>query len=230
MKRILVSGLLFLISVSLFAQTTPRLITEDESYYTLTYYQVGNQKEGAYKETYKQNGKTKVEGNYRNGLKDGVWKYYDLAGNLTKEETYKNDKLNGKLTTYYNNKVSDITDYLNDKKSGVYQRLAPDGSVIEKSTYRNDRLLSRYTYFPDGKVKTEEVIPTNKNRVYYSKQYYNSGAKRIVSTMKNDECIQSITYYENGKIETISQIVDDQLKLVKRYSENGVEMSTDCGC
>jgi antitoxin component YwqK of YwqJK toxin-antitoxin module len=217
-------------NITLFAQTQPQLITEEKSYYTLTYYQVNDTKEGSYKEFYKQNGKTMTEGAYEKGLKEGVWKYFDLSGVLNKEETYKKNELNGPLTKYAQGIVIETGNYLHGEKDGVWRKFAPDGTLSEKYTYKKDVLLSRYAYFTDGKIKSEEVIPQNKNRTYTYKLYYNSGAKRIVSTLKNGEYIKSISYYENGQIDTVSEIVDGQLKVVRKYSTTGVSMKPDCGC
>ncbi|GHT08004.1 hypothetical protein FACS189426_02590 [Bacteroidia bacterium] len=217
-------------NISMFAQDPPRLITEEAPYYTLSYYQLNDKKEGSYKEFYKQNGKTKTEGVYEKGLKEGVWKYFDLSGALNQEETYKRDKLNGLLTKYAQGKITDTENYLNGEMDGLCQKFSPDGSLAEKWTYKKGVLLSRYAYFPDGKIKSEEVIPRDKNRTHTYKLYYNSGAKRIVSTLKNGEYIKSVSYYENGQIDTVSEIVDGQLKIVKKYSETGVSLKPDCGC
>jgi hypothetical protein len=37
-----------------------------------------------------ENGQVRCEGNYINGLKDGVWKYWDETGVLTEETLYNN--------------------------------------------------------------------------------------------------------------------------------------------
>jgi antitoxin component YwqK of YwqJK toxin-antitoxin module len=230
MKNIFLLIPLFWANITLFAQNQPQLITEDAPYYTITYYQINDTKEGLYKEFYKQNGKVKTEGVYEKGLKEGVWKYFDLPGTLNKEETYKKDKLNGLLTKYAQNKVTETEHYLNDELDGLCQKFSPDSVLVEKYTYKKGVLLSRYSYFPDGKVKSGEIIPRDKNKTYTYKQYYNSGAKRIIATLKNGEYIKSVSYYENGQIETVSEIIDGQLKVVKKFSTTGASLKPDCGC
>jgi uncharacterized protein len=44
-------------------------------------------------EQYYENGKIKIEGYYINEEKNGVWKYFDLKGNIIKTEKYRNDSL-----------------------------------------------------------------------------------------------------------------------------------------
>jgi antitoxin component YwqK of YwqJK toxin-antitoxin module len=229
--KLLPSLILFLsANFTLFAQGQPRLITEDKPYYTVTFYQVNGEKDGQYKETYKQNGNVKTEGVYKTGRKEGVWKYFDIQGIIEKEETYKTDRLNGPVTTYTLGKISVIENFLNGEKDGLSLKFLNDTTLIEKCTYRRGVLLSRYSYFPDGKIKSEEVIPQDKNKTYFYKQYYNSGAKRVVSTMKDGDCIKSKSYHENGQVETISETVDGQLKVVRKFSATGVEVNPGCGC
>jgi antitoxin component YwqK of YwqJK toxin-antitoxin module len=42
---------------------------------------------------YYENGKLQISGWFKNDNKDGVWKYYDEHGKLTKTETYVNGEL-----------------------------------------------------------------------------------------------------------------------------------------
>ncbi|MDR3219506.1 MAG: hypothetical protein LBU22_11145 [Dysgonamonadaceae bacterium] len=219
-----------LASVFVGAQNSPQLITEAATYYTITYYQVNGVKDGKYTETYMQTGKIKTDGLYEKGLKEGVWKYFDISGNITQAESYRKDKRNGTLTTYFQNKILATDTYLNGEKNGISKKFTSGGLLEEKSTYRNNVLLSRYTYYPNGKIKSEEIIPREKNKIYFHKQYYESGEKHVVSTMKNGECTKSISYHKNGRVESISEIVDGQLTMTKKYAADGAVLSTGCGC
>jgi antitoxin component YwqK of YwqJK toxin-antitoxin module len=49
-------------------------------------------KQGSYF-MYYQNGKLQVSGNYKNGQKNGDWKYYDESGKLIRTEKYSDGKL-----------------------------------------------------------------------------------------------------------------------------------------
>jgi antitoxin component YwqK of YwqJK toxin-antitoxin module len=230
MKGFCLICLSLLASVFVGAQNSPQLITEEATYYIITYYQVNGIKDGKYTETYIQTKEIKTDGLYEKGLKEGVWKYFDISGSISKAESYRKDKLNGTLTTYLQNKIWATDTYLNGEKNGISQKFTPDGLLEEKSTYRNNVLLSRYTYYPSGKIRSEEIISSEKNKIYFHKQYYESGAKQIISTMKNRECIKSVSYHKNGRVESISEIVDGQLKMTKKYDSDGNELSVGCGC
>ena len=43
--------------------------------------------DGSYVEFF-ENGDRMVEGNYKNGVPNGIWTYYDETGNIVKIETY----------------------------------------------------------------------------------------------------------------------------------------------
>ncbi|GHU63110.1 hypothetical protein FACS1894123_05220 [Bacteroidia bacterium] len=204
--------------------------TEEKSYYTMSYYEVNNQKEGTYSETYKQNGKTKLEGNYVKGLKEGIWKYYNIAGSLVKEETYKNDLLNGPVTEYEQDKIKQIENYLDGEKDGISQKFTGNGYVAEKQTYKKGKMIARSAYYPGGELKSEMVIPADKNKTYQLKQYFRSGKPEVLSIMKDDECLKSIQYYESGQIETVHERVDGEFKLTQKFSPTGEKLSVTCNC
>lgn len=50
------------------------------------------QKHGSYFE-YHESGELKIKGKYKNDLKEGIWKYYDLDGKMVKREKYKSGEL-----------------------------------------------------------------------------------------------------------------------------------------
>ena len=49
--------------------------------------------EGLHLNWYASNGQRRHETFYKNGIKEGVWKFYNEEGNLTKKETYKDGEL-----------------------------------------------------------------------------------------------------------------------------------------
>ena len=50
-------------------------------------------KEGPYKSFYWNNGNLMLEGTYKNGVKDGIERWYDNDGELEEEKTYINGEL-----------------------------------------------------------------------------------------------------------------------------------------
>jgi len=226
--------LIFLFSIVIFSsasgQENSRLITKEEPFYIITYQEVDGKIEGEYKETLKGGDKIKTIGKYEAGLKDGVWIYHDLSGKLIKEENYNKGNLDGIVLTYNREKLFQKENYRNGEKDGLTEKWNYHEKLIEKSTYEKGKLLSQYTYYGDGSLKSEEVIPKSKNKTYFLKQYYPSGDIKAISTKKDNEYIKTVNYFENGRIENIFERVEGELQMVKKYSENGQELPTGCGC
>lgn len=66
--------------------------------------------------TYHENGQVKEKGSYRNGVKHGKWKEYDVEGVILKMTKYKNGEFKWERL-YKNGKLSQIT----DKKGRVHK-------------------------------------------------------------------------------------------------------------
>lgn len=122
------------------------------------------------------------EGDLKDGMQDGTWKYYNPLGILQKEFNYRNDMLQGMQKTYYNNgsiheryetDSSNIIGpyreyYLNGrvKSAGSYVKAGRQGEWL--TWYVNDSLESRvfykegdiagwsFSYAPDGKTSSVE--------------------------------------------------------------------------
>ena len=118
----------------------------------------------------------KTTGQYENGKKTGLWVYGDRYGNKEKEETFANDRLEGKQTYYEGNTVSKYYHYKNDEKDGEYA-IYNSGSVLrEKGVYVNNRLEGLQTrYHPNGKLQGEEIIHHNPTGERIERDYSQEG-------------------------------------------------------
>ena len=67
--------------------------SNQNDYIQLSNYSKNGKLDGKYTETYAETGKMKVEGVYKEGKKEGVWKYGTLKGTVSKEEKYEAGKL-----------------------------------------------------------------------------------------------------------------------------------------
>jgi len=84
------------------------------------------------------------EGNYINGMKEGVWIVY--------EPIWSTDG-NTKTGKYY---VGKKDTYLNDKQNGVSFQYYPSGNVYNKQYYKNDKLNGEsIVYYENGKIKSK---------------------------------------------------------------------------
>ena len=78
-----------------------------------------------------ESGQKKLDGKYRNGLRNGKWTYWAENGKKVKEETYKDGKEDGLWTWWYENgqKKEEVTFKDGEMISG--KKWNKDGSVME---------------------------------------------------------------------------------------------------
>jgi antitoxin component YwqK of YwqJK toxin-antitoxin module len=68
------------------------IYTYSESFDPMTMKSNGTKKDGAYFK-YFENGKLEITGYYKKDKKSGLWKYYDIQGNIVRTENYLNGEL-----------------------------------------------------------------------------------------------------------------------------------------
>lgn len=129
------------------------------------------------------------EGKMQGKNRIGEWIYFhDKSKNVMTRENYVDNKLHGKVTTYYpNGKITQETDYKHGKKDGEDNYYSIDGVLIKKLPHTDDQINGQvqyfdaygnlmidgfyrygkkhglWRYFQDGKVVVEETFP-KKNR------------------------------------------------------------------
>lgn len=147
-------------------------------------YNAEGRKTGIWQELH-TNGRIKEEGNYTNGLRNGVFKFYNKKGELEKVEKYEN----GVLATGDNETaILDIRKELNDdgtvksmgsykegKKHGVFREFDAKGNISAGFVYDEDTkageglmdTLGRKQgmwkwYYPDGTVRSQGAYKDGK--------------------------------------------------------------------
>ena len=90
--------------------------------------------------SYYQNGKKMAEGNYRNGKKDSLWRFYsEYDGSLAAEEMYKDGRKNGISRNYYPGQgMSEILHWKNGVKDGEWIEYYTDGRIKLSGFYKTD--------------------------------------------------------------------------------------------
>ncbi|QQR42274.1 hypothetical protein JKA73_24520 [Myxococcus xanthus] len=92
---------------------------------------------------YHPNGVKAAQGQFENGLKVGVWTFFDTAGNKQGTTEFKDGGWDGKRTVYFSNgKPQRIEEYKSGRKHGLTQELSKDGKVVSKAHYDHNRLVS----------------------------------------------------------------------------------------
>ena len=109
-------------------------------------------------------GIVRAEGAYKKGNKDGVWKYYDIAGKIEDMKTTADGELSGTRITYYSNESPE-------------SKLNYEKSLLEGK---------QYTYYATG-VMSAEYDYENDKRVNQEKKYYENGKLNYSIGIKEGE-------------------------------------------
>src|SRR6185312_17520964 len=204
-KNITLFIALLLFSNVSFAQTLYRTYYDyekqhvQEEYYANSY----GVKNGAYRKYSEYEG-ILIQGNYSNDKKEGRWVVRDDKGQITSNETYKDDVLNGPAI-YYN----DLYDPTIPSSSGSYKNGVKEGTWtfikrIDAQDYRypNPEIPQqawsgchyiKYT----AKYNNDEGLKTNGQ---VTQTFYPSGKIYLQGTYKNDNPMEVYIYYPNGNL------------------------------
>ncbi len=130
--------------------------------------------------------KNKVsEGNTKDKLRTGIWKYYHKnAKTIMATENYVDDKIEGVKKIFYpNGKVAEEVPYKNNLKEGIAKKYSDKGKLIEESTFTNDVMQGSYkVYDGSGKLAIKGQFKNDKKNGIW--QYFEKG--KLVRQMNAD--------------------------------------------
>jgi uncharacterized protein len=185
-------------------------------------------KQGPWKFFYENSQQVKWEGTFKNNLKNGTFREYDINGKVIKTEEYLNGELvdmvsiNNKGQSvkmevrreYYPNAQDRIVGtYKNGVPDGVFREYSMEGDVIGSKVYREGKVTGegilddsgleqghwKYFYYPKGKIKSEGDYKDGK-KIGVWKYYHENGNLMQIGSYVDDKP-EGIWkwYYENGK-------------------------------
>lgn len=106
-------------------------------------------KPNGYKVFYYPNGNKMMEGNFKNGFKDGQFIFYNLDGKKT-------------LTCFYNDGTIDKTvECFNSSEKKTVEYDYDSGSLHSSIEYLNEIIIGRYTYADANTVLNDSIPPVN---------------------------------------------------------------------
>lgn len=175
------------------------------------YYENGDREEGTYEDGveegpyvyYYENGNRK-ESTYINGKQQGLF-IFDYADGRRLEVTFKDDKLEGSYKKYYKSgNLEEESFYKNNKLDGI-QTLYFDNEQLIKNqviNYSNGSIDGLYErYYENGQLKKKASVNSNEKYFGNYKEYYENGQLKIDSNYKAGKLEGSYKeYYENGKL------------------------------
>jgi antitoxin component YwqK of YwqJK toxin-antitoxin module len=160
---------------------------------------INQKKQGIWKEFYNDS-TVKFSGNYRNGIKDGYFKYYSKEGKLDSIEKYRNGILQEKPKEL---SVYEIrTDYYEDgsiKVIGSYRANIAEG--IRREYSRDGKILDSYIMH-QGIIVGHGIIDESGHKQGDWELFYDNGLIKAKGKYdKNKEIGNWIFYFENGNVE-----------------------------
>lgn len=101
---------------------------------TTSFYKMVDEKEVKVREKeFYENGKVKMEGEFKDCKRTGIWKAYFDNGQLWSEGEFLNGERTGKGKTYFpNGKINTEGQYTNDKQTGNWKTYNEQGILIEE--------------------------------------------------------------------------------------------------
>lgn len=129
---------------------------------------------------FNEEGLLMAEGDYNNGEKAGLWKWYNDAGKVkTSVEFNKSD----------------------DKRNGVYTSYYLNGSKYEKSSYVDDKVEGKVIYYYSTDTKSTEETWKNDEQDGIKTRYHLNGQKKVEYTLSEGKRVgEYVSYYENGQV------------------------------
>ena len=113
----------------------------------------------------KQYGHVVAEGQYDSGARTGVWTYYDAAGNVRGQGTYKNGAMqNGlEITFHINGQKETESNWTNGEKDGYWASYFRSGVKKEEGHYVSGRKTGVWReYDPSSFYSVEKVFENDK--------------------------------------------------------------------
>ncbi|MCU0443105.1 MAG: hypothetical protein MUE96_11965 [Bacteroidia bacterium] len=129
-------------------------------------------------------------GQFKNGARDGIFKYYALGENPKSVYTYKNGVLHGRYESYTNlGSTFELGNFFEGKRHGLFIKwglIYPTKSIGSVAFYYNDT-LTNYTRYFEG---TTSVALIGKR--------INSDSSEITNYDTNNVVTQRVIIYQNG--------------------------------
>jgi antitoxin component YwqK of YwqJK toxin-antitoxin module len=91
-----------------------------------------------------------AEGNYSNGIREGLWKYYYVSGKIKAQGFWSHGRREGTWSSWYENgMMSAEGEYALDKKEGNWITWYESGMIWTEGNWRNDKKIGVWTEFDE---------------------------------------------------------------------------------
>lgn len=137
-------------------------------------------KGNAYTTFFDEKGNKVSEGNAKNQMRQGIWKFYHKgATSVMSTENYVNDEIEGIRKVFYSDgKLAEEIPYKNGLKNGIGKKYSNEGKLVEEATYINGQMQGSYTVYNANKVVViKGQFKADKKNAIWS--YYDDSGKLI---------------------------------------------------
>lgn len=147
-----------------------------------------------------QNGDLMAEGTYKNQKREGKWTSYGDQNIKVEEGEYINGMKEGSWKTFFpNGKIASETNYINNLKEAEFKRYYDNGALKQDGIYENDKLNGLSTFYkPDGKKFLKGIYQNDmrdKNWIYYDdKMEVKNVLEYQEGVLMNPEELETIDY------------------------------------
>lgn len=157
--------------------------------------------DGAYISYSEKNGNKISTGNFKEGLKDGLWFWYFPNGNIyyKQEFSYKNRREDfivktsqigtehGKVFRYYpSGKLEEEGNFDSGYKDGEFKKFYQNQNLEYKGVYKKEKKIGTWEYYySNGKLESKEKYDSNSNLI--SRESYFSDGKPNCIQNKSEE-------------------------------------------
>jgi antitoxin component YwqK of YwqJK toxin-antitoxin module len=199
--------------------------TEKKYHKNGQYSSIINIKNGLYEGAYQgfdTCGQLIVEGHYKDGKRDRVWKYFFIIKDtpyayksfLVKKENYNKDQLDGCVTKYYISPpetiidsgpvgpVKEIRHYKKGKKEGVWSYFSNIGEIVKKLSFKQNQLNGICEFYEKGFLVGKQSF-VNGEREGCTWKYMHNGQLYEMSTFSKNKLngLREIYHYDGEKEE-----------------------------
>lgn len=204
MRYYLIFSLLMILTLDLLAQDTINRMDNR------------NRKQGFWKKTDK-NGKKIYEGQFRDDIPYGEFRYYYPEGKLKAISKFYDNGIQSFTITYFNNgfKMAEGR-FINEKRDSLWKFYSEyDGKLVAEEMYLDGKKNGLSRTFYAGEGVAEILTWEEDSREGNWEQYFSDGKLKIKGTYKKNENEGEVTaYYPSGKV------------LYSGYYHNGFRIGT----
>lgn len=177
----------------------------EDSYEEVGYFSFNdNGLNGPYKES-KVNGQPIKQGEYKDNVPIGEWKYFNEIGKINELVTYNLVGQKDGLYQKYDGKGNLVTEYWNSKgvKNGPFKRYYSNSSLESEGEYKNGFKHGKWKYYHSGitsgqsKIRRIEIL-TDGLFTGTNQQFDNEGV--LIEEEIHEKLRYQVVRYNNGKI------------------------------